>query len=115
MSYDLRIGVKVEGTDIIYPIATPDYDSPTYNIGKMLRVATVWEFEQCKYYNCAEVIHNIEHGIRELQAKPGLYRQYEPSNGWGCVESAAEALVSLRECIYNTAKVVPMKHLYVAW
>ena len=35
MSYDLRIGVKVEGTDIIAVIAEPRLSSPTYNLRDM--------------------------------------------------------------------------------
>ena len=49
MSYDLRIGVTVEGTDIIAVIAQPDKHSPTYNLGTMFRKCTGWDFEQSKW------------------------------------------------------------------
>ena len=37
MSYDLRIGVKVDGTDIIAVVAEPSRPSPTYNLGKIFQ------------------------------------------------------------------------------
>ena len=38
MSYDLEILAKIENGDYIC-IAEPKYSSPTYNLGKMFRVA----------------------------------------------------------------------------
>ena len=38
MSYDIRLGVKVEGTDIIAVIDEPEYSSPTYNKVEGFRV-----------------------------------------------------------------------------
>lgn len=55
MSYDLRIGVKVEGTDIIAVIAEPSVNSPTYNLGTMFRKCTGWDFMQSEWYSVAAV------------------------------------------------------------
>lgn len=54
MSYDLRIGVRVHNTDIIAVIDEPELSSPTYNLGKMFRACTGWDFKQGEWYNAAE-------------------------------------------------------------
>lgn len=60
MSYDLRIAVKVDGCDKFAGIAEPEYSSPTYNLGKMFRACTGWDYKQGEYYRCSEVIGNIK-------------------------------------------------------
>ena len=62
MSYDLRIAVKVDGCDKFAEIAEPEYSSPTYNLGKMFRACTGWDYKQGEYYKCSDVIGNIEKG-----------------------------------------------------
>ena len=123
MSYDLRIGVKVEGTDIIAVIAEPERDSPTYNLGRMFRACTGWEFSQGEWYSVAMVYPLIQRGIAELIAYPEKYRKYEPDNKWGTVETAVEDLRSLKECIDNITdsnlwsgwNTIPKEFLWVAW
>lgn len=115
MSYDLRIAVKVDGTDIFAQIAEPEYASPTYNLGKMFRACMNWEYKQGEYYNCGQIIGNVEHGIRELRTNRKAYLKYNPSNGWGDISSALRALESLRECIYEQAEDIPIEHLWMAW
>lgn len=46
MSYDLRIAVKVDGCDKFAQIAEPEYSNPTYNLGKMFRACTGWDYKQ---------------------------------------------------------------------
>ncbi|CAG5279560.1 Uncharacterised protein [Streptococcus pneumoniae] len=53
MSYDLEILAKIESGDYIC-IAEPRYSSPTYNLGKMFRVAMDWDFDQGTIYNVAD-------------------------------------------------------------
>ena len=115
MSYDLAIAVKIDGTELFKDVEYPIYDSPTYNLGTMFRKATGWDFKQGKYYKCSEVIENIEQGIRELRMYPEKYKKYEAENGWGTIKSAIRDLESLRDCIYETAEDIPIKHLWVTW
>lgn len=122
MSYDLRIGVKVEGADgLIAVIAEPELSDPTYNIGKMLRTAMDWDFHQSTWYRVSDVFPRIECGIRELRNNPQKYKKYEPRNGWGNTESALNALLSLRDCIKENAEgivtwqAIPLECMYVAW
>lgn len=124
MSYDLRIGVKVDGGDNLYAVIDqPDFNSPTYNIGEMFRKCTGWDFEHGEWYNAAEVLPLIQHGISELKFHESKYVKYNSPNGWGTTESALKALVSLEECIRNNAEEgsgwswnrIPLELMYVCW
>lgn len=121
MSYDLRIGVKVENTDIIAVIEEPEYKSPTYNLGTMFRACTGWDFKQGEWYKCSDVLPLIENGIKELCINKKKYMKYNAPNGWGTTSSALEALQSLRDCIYGICagdvgwQAIPLEHLYVSW
>lgn len=124
MSYDLRIAVKVKGSNLYAVIAEPELNHPTYNLGQMFRACTGWDFDQGKFYKVSDVYENIQHGIYELTHNEEKYLSLNPSNGWGNTTSALNALTSLRECIdgiedpnnwiggWNT---IPKKFLYVAW
>lgn len=123
MSYDLKIGVKVEGTDIIAIIAEPARANPTYNLSKMFRECTGWDFDQSEWYSVAAVYPLIRRGIAELIAYPEKYRKYEPENKWGTVETAVEDLMSLKNCIddivdpnsWSDQNAIPKEHLWVSW
>ena len=121
MSYDLRLGVKVEGADIIAVIGEPEYPSPTYNLGKMFRACTGWDFKQGEWYRVSEVWPKIEHGISELRMHSTKYKHLEPENGWGTVSSAIKTLESLTECIRQTVdgnyswNKIPPDKLWVCW
>ena len=65
MSYDLEILGKIENGDYIC-IDEPKYSHPTYNLGKMFRVAMDWDFNQGTIYNIADIFENIQSGITEL-------------------------------------------------
>lgn len=123
MSYDLRIGVKVEGTDIIAVVAEPERNSPTYNIGDLFRKCMEWDFRQSEWYSVAEIYPKIQRGLAELIAYPNKYKKYESPNGWGTISSAIEALKSLKDCIDELSEQdsycgwnhIPKEHLWVAW
>lgn len=115
MSYDISLGVKVEGLDKIVEIGTPELANPTYNLGPMFRACTGWNYKQGEYYRCSDVIEKIEHGIRELRTRPSAYKDLEPSNGWGTLGGAIRVLESMRSCIYERAEDIPIEHLWIAW
>ena len=118
MSYDLRLLVKAEGTDCYVQVDTPEYDSPTYNLGEMFRACMDWDFEQSKEYPCDMVLDKVERGIRELTVNRKEYEQYNPPNGWGNIDSALRALEPLRECIYDFLQWhegFPINCLYMSW
>lgn len=115
MSYDIALYVKVEGYGGFVEIGRPEYPSPTYNIGKILRQCTGWNYKQSDYYKCSDIIDKIETGIRELHVNPKKYKQYEPSNGYGTVSTAIRALESMRDCIYEFGERIPLECLYISW
>lgn len=115
MSYDLRVAVKVEGCDEYANIARPEYDSPTYNLSEMFGACMDWDFEQGVYYKCSEYLPKLERGVMELKFHAKDYKKYEPSNGWGTVESAFEALDSWWRCIKEEAEYIPLECLYMRW
>lgn len=125
MSYDIRLSVKVQGCDKYAVIAIPEYDSPTYNLGKMFRACMDWDFDQGKkdetghyqtaYYPCDFVLKKVTHGVNELHINRKKYMAYEPDNGWGTIDSAVRVLESLRECILEQSEDIPLNCLYMSW
>lgn len=123
MSYDLRIGVKVEGTDIIAVIGQPELADPTYNLRDMFVACMDWDYTQGEWYRVSEVYDKICRGIAELSGYPRKYKKYDSPNGWGTVSSALEALTSLRDYIDHitdpedcwTWNTIPQEYLWVAW
>lgn len=115
MSYDIRIGVKVDGTDIIVPVARPERDSPTYNLRTMFVKCMGWDYEQGKWYRLKDVDGKISLGLAELNYKRAKYEKYNSPNGWGTVDSAKECLQSIVECIEEMTETVPIEHLWFRW
>lgn len=126
MSYDLEFGVKVDtngGDDLFVTFATPELDSPTYNLGKIFRASTGWDFEQGEWYRYLDVEPLILHGIEELTRNVDKYRRMEPSNGWGSADGARRVLKGLVEDArghgdvhdYDRYPKVPIEHIYVRW
>lgn len=122
MSYDIRFGVKVDGMDgYIAVIDKPEYSSPTYNLRDMFVACMDWDYEQGKWYNCADVFPKIRHGHDELTLHPKKYRKYDSPNGWGTVESAIECLKSVVEKIGEIVSgdwgwnKIPLECLWMRW
>lgn len=122
MSYDVRLGVKVEGMNgYIATIDEPEYSSPTYNLREMFVACMGWDYEQGEWYNCAEVLPKIRHGQDELMLHPSKYKKYNAPNGWGTVSSAKEFLDSLVKKIGEivsgdwTWNEIPLEHLWMRW
>lgn len=127
MSYDIRICCKVQDLEKYVVVATPEYDSPTYNLSDIFSKSMDWDYSQSKqnnegewetcYYRCDDVYEYVCRGIKELRLNKESYRCLEPENGWGKVESAMVALSSLRECIETTVEdlEIPLEHLYMRW
>lgn len=118
MSYDLGIGVKVaDMEDRHVEITAPEYSDVTYNVAKILRASTGWNYKQREWYRVSDVLPNIKKGIDELIRRPEDYRHLEIGNGYGKVETALGALQSLLECIYDTSNDYSLSYdaMYVRW
>ena len=122
MSYDIRFGVKVAGMDeYVATIDEPEYSSPTYNLREMFVACMDWDYEQGKWYNCAEILPKLERGIHELTFNVNEYEKYNPENGWGNTSSALTAMKSVINKIAEitngefTWNKIPLEHLYMRW
>lgn len=123
MSYDIRFGVKVEGAkDVYVNIGRPEYDSPTYNNRDIFVNCMRWDYKQGKWYPMDEVLPKVKDGINELISNPHLYKQYEPDNGWGGIESALQCLKSIYDWFYPEKpwerewdEDIPLNCMYFRW
>ena len=121
MSYDIRFAVKVYGAENVYAvIGQPEYDSPTYNNRKIFEHCMDWDYHQSEWYPIKEVLPKIERGIHELTFNAKEYMQYEPSNGWGGVDSSLRCLKSIIEWFSNDFERgwnedIPLECIYMRW
>ena len=122
MSYDIRFGVKVAGAkdDVYAVIGHPEYDSPTYNNRDIFVKCLDWDYRQGDWYKLADVMPKIERGIRELKFNKDAYKELEPKNGWGGIESALKCLQSIRqwyeeEMQWGWNADVPIDCIYMRW
>lgn len=115
MSYNIGIYVKVEGCSKYAEIACPDHSSPTYNLGKLFRTCMDWDFKSSEYYRCDYVIERIDKGIKEIAYNSDEYTELLPSNGWGTMYGALNALNSIRKCIFEQAEDIPIDCMYMRW
>ena len=116
MSYDLAIGVKVDGTDKFVKVAYCDPCNPSYNIGKALRTSTGWDFTQGEWYRVVDVVPKIERGIHEMRFNKKAYEDMF-QKGYGGYGSVIEALQGILTTTENVSEYngLPLEHFYVRW
>ena len=116
MSYDLRFAVKAEDGRFV-DFCEPELANPTYNLGMMFRKAMGWDFNQGEYYRVSDVLENISAGYLNLTYHRDDYVEYEPNNGWGTVEGAADCLKSIMDKISEIQNWdhIPLNIVYFAW
>ena len=127
MSYDIRLAVRVDGAEeeLFAIIDLPELSHPTYNLGRVFRACTGWDFDQGRFYRASEVLPMLDRGIRELTYNEDAYRSLLPPIRRGSLDGALETLCSLRDCVISNASEfkevprgwnkVPLRLLYVAW
>lgn len=80
-----------------------------------------WDYNQGEWYRCTEALPKLERGLHELTFNRKKYTQFNPSNGWGSIDSAIRAIASVIECIKNEVEGVwswneiPLECLYMRW
>lgn len=91
MSYDVSFKAKLEGADQ-WVYVGPEWINHTSNTAAMIK-------EVCGSYpsdwngkNCSDMITVLENGTKLLRSHSQEYRRYEPSKGWGTVETTIEFL-----------------------
>lgn len=122
MSYDVRFGVKVEGMiGYIAVVDEPKYSSPTYNLREMFVACMEWDYSQGEWYNCTDVLPKFQRGLHELRFNREQYKQYNPPNGCGSIDSAIEFMESVVQKIGEivsgdwTWNKIPLEHLWMRW
>lgn len=115
MSYCIGIYVKVEGCDKYAEIAYPSHSSPSYNLGKLFRSCMNWNFNSSEYYRCDYVMECIDKGIKEITYNSDQYAELLPSNSWETMNTALDALRSIRNCILEQAENIPLECMYMKW
>lgn len=116
MSYDIRFAVKAEnGAFVVFH--TPEYDTPTYNVGTIFRKAMDFDFKQGEFYRVSELIPHLIKGANEVLYHKDKYIQYEPDNGWGSVDTVRTALMSILDAIEYIKEWhgIPLEYFYMAW
>lgn len=104
MSYDISFKAKLQGVDQ-WVYVGPKWINHTSNTAAMIK-------EVCGSYpsmwngmKCSELLPALTTGCKELRAYSQKYRQFEPENGWGTVETTLEFLDAIRKACeeYPTA------------
>lgn len=111
MSYDIHFKAKLEGCDKYVPIYI-EHDNYTYNLSKAWRAASGLEdfnLQDLDGANAEKGLPIIKKIIDELTNNPEKYRDYEPSNGYGNIETS----VGFLKGIANTWEEYPTAILEV--
>lgn len=67
----------------------------------------LWHPEDFPVVKAKYMIPKLTHAIIELTINPDAYRQYEPSNKWGTVESFLDALRIIRAACEKFPEATP--------
>lgn len=96
MSYDVSFKAKLEGVDQWVYVGA-DWINHTSNTAAMIK-------EVCGSYpsewdgkKCADMYPVLMQGISLLNLHPQRYRQFEPDNGWGTVETTIDFLQKIAD------------------
>lgn len=96
MSYDVSFKAKLEGVDQWVYVGA-DWINHTSNTAAMIK-------EVCGSYpsewdgkKCADMYPVLVQGIETLRQNPQRFRQFEPDNKWGTVETTIEFLMKIAD------------------
>lgn len=96
MSYDVNFKTKLEGTDQ-WVYVGDDWINHTYNTAAMIKEVCGSSPSDWDGRKCADMYPVIAQGATLLQNNPQRYRQFEPSNGWGTVETTLDFLMKIAD------------------
>jgi len=91
MSWD--ISIEILGINGEY-YEVEEVGNYTYNVNSMYHKAIGWEGLNQNLNNrqCADVINDLQKGIKNMENYPGEYIKLNPENNWGNYEGALEYL-----------------------
>ena len=82
-------------------------DNITHNLGKMAGEAGIyealWRPEEVGITKAEQLIEPLQAGLKNLKTTPEIYREHNPSNGWG----SYEGLTSFVERYIDACKEYP--------
>lgn len=85
ISYDISIRLPVKGLEDKW-VEVADLGNITWNVRELIKQSSGWDIKnEDKNGAVLPWIQMIEHGIAELENRPGKYKQYESPNGWGTI------------------------------
>ena len=104
MSYSVRFEAKLEGAEQWIPVGNQFiiYSSDADDVVRAVCDSTPDSWREKK---CSDLLPFIDKGIKQLRSHREEYRKFEPSNGWGTVETTIIFLDAIR-CVceeYPTA------------
>ena len=102
MGYDISFKAKLDGADQ-WVYVGDDWINHTSNTAAMIKEVCGSYPSEWDGIGCAELAPVLDAGIKELLQHSQRYRQFEPSNGWGTVESTTDFLIR----ILNNCKTYP--------
>ena len=91
MSYDVSFKAKLEGTDQ-WVYVGDNWINYTSNTAAMIKEVCGSYPSEWSGERCADMYPTLMQGASLLNLHPQRYRQFEPDNGWGTVESTAKFL-----------------------
>jgi hypothetical protein len=95
MSYDVYLEVDAGGPETVEAY----WRNHTSNTAGMWRAAGV-DIAECHGRPASQMAEGLAVAIEAIKADPEAYRQYEPGNGWGTVETTLSFLGDLLDaCI----------------
>ena len=87
MSYDVKIQVKVEGTNTYVDLNFGIYPNITWNVRELILQSSGWDIKNNDFNGTVNEWKDlIQKGYDELNSNPDKYKQYESANGWGTVK-----------------------------
>lgn len=116
MSYSIEFYVKLNEINKFVCIGSPDFSSPTYNIGQILRKAMEWDFKGDEYYPCKDVVKYILKGLNNLYEREYKYKKYE-KKGCSGTTYTFDFLTSLAKSIHTFSQDnnLEIEYIYMRW
>lgn len=93
MGYD--VSLLVQGS-------TPEYQASVYDSNMTSNVAPMWrkagvDLQDLEGMLAGAAIYLLNKAIRNMQAKPEIYKAMNPKNGWGDYDGCLEFLISIQK------------------
>ena len=96
MSYDISFKAKLEGVDQ-WVYVGDNWINHTSNTAAMIKEVCGSYPSEWNGKRCSDMYSILMQGTSLLNLQPSKYRQFEPDNKWGTVESTIEFLMNIAD------------------